>query len=163
MLTLAELLEHYHVVRQTLAPLRLTRWQITKLLAAQVWRDSGLLGRSILMTTIGFLLLVLVSRLTRPRSLRKLGIPYAAKSGSPWFRLDFKQVLEDTAAQSPASPFLLDAFGVEYVVFPSECFDEVKRLPESKASAFAFFRESFHGAWTGAGVQTPELGKYVYT
>jgi gliotoxin biosynthesis cytochrome P450 monooxygenase len=163
MLSVTELLEHYHVVRQTFAPLRLTRWQLTKLMAAQLWREASPLAKTVFVTIVTSLLLLVASLFRRRSSLQRLNLPRAVKSRRSGFGLtyDFRQVMEDTAKKYPDSPFLLTAFGVEYVIFPSVAFDEIKRLPVTQASAFAFFREVFHAPWTGAGVQTPDLGKYV--
>ena len=95
MITPAEILEHYQVVRQTFAPLRLSRWQLMQLVAAQLWREASSVAKTIAIATGVLLLLSIISRVTRPRSLRRLGIPPAVKAKSG--RLDFKQVLEDTA------------------------------------------------------------------
>ncbi|GJD05339.1 cytochrome P450 oxidoreductase GliF [Colletotrichum higginsianum] len=159
MITPAEILEHYQVIRQTFAPLRLSRWQLMRLLASQLWREASPVAKTVGVAAVLLLLVSIVAWMTRPPSLRRLGIPPAIKSKSG--RLDFKEVLEDTAKMRPDTPFYLNAFGTEYVVMPSKCFDEVKRLPEKNASGFAYFYQVFHGAWTGAGVQTPELGKTI--
>lgn len=66
-----------------------------------------------------------------------------------------------TILQYPKQSFLIRAFGVEYVVFPSSFFDEIKRLPEQQASALAFFRDSFHEPWSGIPRQSAELLKAV--
>ena len=50
---------------------------------------------------------------------------------------------------------------MEYVVFPSSYFDEIKKLPERQASTLAFFRDSFHEPWSGIPRQTVELIKTI--
>lgn len=120
MITLAEIIEHYQVVRQTFAPLRLSRWQLMKLLAAQVWREASSAAKTIIIATSVLLLLSIIARITRPRSLRRLGIPPAVKSKSG--RLNFKQILEDTAKrvrQARASAIsLLYAPGSDFAAGP---------------------------------------------
>ncbi|KAI6364244.1 heme binding [Pyricularia oryzae] len=160
MMTPTELITHYRIVQHSFAPLRLSWWETNRVIAVQIWRESSFFTR-ILIAFTGLCLLSIFSRLTRPRSLRRLGIPGAVQPRFSTWSLDFKKVLEDSAKKYPNSPFCLNAFGTEYAVLPSKCYDEVKRLPEHQASAFAFFREAFHGAWTGAGVQTPELGRTI--
>lgn len=56
---------------------------------------------------------------------------------------------------------MIRAFGVEYVVYSSSYFDEIKKLPEKQASALAFFRDSFNEPWSGIPRQTPELLKTI--
>lgn len=97
MLTPAQFLEHYHVIRQTFAPLRLTRWQLTKLVTAQLWRDVTPLARVLIVAVCLLLPIWLASQSLGPKSLRKLGIPLASKSKSR--KLDFKEVLEGSAAK----------------------------------------------------------------
>ncbi|KAI6355340.1 heme binding [Pyricularia grisea] len=160
MISPSELLEHYRVMRQPLAPLGLSWWETNRTILSQLWRESSISARILTLVT-GLCLLSILSRLARPRSLRRLGIPGAVQPRFTTWSLDFKKVLEDSAKKYPNSPFCLNAFGTEYVVLPSRCYDEVKRLPEHQASAFAFFKEAFHGSWTGAGVQTPELGRTI--
>ena len=46
---------------------------------------------------------------------------------------------------------------MEYVVFPSLYFDEIKKLPENQASALAFLGEFFNEPWSGIPRQTAEL------
>ena len=56
---------------------------------------------------------------------------------------------------------MIRAFGVEYVVFPSSYFDEIKKLPETQASTLAYFRDSFCEPWSGIPRQTVELIKTI--
>ncbi|KAK2051502.1 cytochrome P450 oxidoreductase GliF [Colletotrichum caudatum] len=159
MITPTEVLESYQVIRQTFAPLRLSRWQLIRLLVAQLCREASPVAKTVVVATALLVLVSIISWLTRPPSLRRLNIPPAVKSKSG--KMDFEEVLEETAKKYPDSPFYLNAFGTEYVVMPSKCFDEVKRLSEKTASAFAYFYQEFYGSWTGAAVQTPELGKTI--
>ncbi|KAL8840021.1 MAG: hypothetical protein Q9170_001505 [Blastenia crenularia] len=76
-------------------------------------------------------------------------------------RLTRLQLTRLFLAQYPEQPFLIRAFGVEYAVFPSMYFDEIKKLPERQASALAFFRDSFHEPWSGIPRQSAELLKAV--
>lgn len=47
------------------------------------------------------------------------------------------------------------------VVFPSSCFNEIKRLPAHTASAKAFFNTTNYGHWSHVGEESPELIKSV--
>lgn len=50
---------------------------------------------------------------------------------------------------------------MEYVVFPSLYFDEIRKLPEGKASSLLFARDSFYVPWSGIPRQTAELLKTI--
>ena len=56
---------------------------------------------------------------------------------------------------------MIRAFGVEYVVYPSSYFDEIKKLPEIQASTLAYFRDTFCEPWSGIPRQTVELIKTI--
>lgn len=47
------------------------------------------------------------------------------------------------------------------VIFPSSCFNEIKRLPGHTASAKAFFNTTNYGNWSHVGEESPELIKSV--
>ncbi|KAK5633752.1 hypothetical protein RRF57_009467 [Xylaria bambusicola] len=152
--------ESYLVITQTFAGLRLSRWQLTRLLAAQIWRELSPIAALIVVLLIVVLPLWVLSMFFRRKSLQKLGIPLLGKSKGR--KMDFLQMMEDAAKKYPNNVCLIRAFGTEYVVFPSKHFDEVKRLPEAKASAQAFMREAFHEAWSGIPRHSSELTKAVF-
>ncbi|KAL8704425.1 MAG: hypothetical protein Q9201_002416 [Fulgogasparrea decipioides] len=138
-----------------MAPIRLSRWQLTKLLLGQFWRDAGFFTRIMSVVLVATVSAMVLDRLIRPESLERLGIPVGGSSKGT--KMDFQTVLEDCKSKYPKQPFLIRAFGVEYVVFPSSYFDEIKKLPEQQASALAFFRDSFHESWSGIPRQSAEL------
>lgn len=89
---LESLLEQYRIMRQAFAPLRLSRWQLTKLFAAQVDRDHPVAAKIGLVLFLSLVFWV-VSSLTRPRRLEKeLGLPVI--SGSRTLEKDFAAVVE---------------------------------------------------------------------
>ncbi|KAL8754896.1 MAG: hypothetical protein Q9184_004964 [Pyrenodesmia sp. 2 TL-2023] len=153
------LVENVGIVRKPLAPVRLSRWQLTRLLLAQFWRDRGAVAKIMWVLLIGLILAVLLNRLVRPRTLDALGIPLGGSSTRT--KVNFQTMLEACKSKYPKQPFLIRAFGIEYVVFPSSYFDEIKKLPEQQASALAFFRDSFHEPWSGIPRQSAELLKAV--
>lgn len=95
MITIAKLLEAYQVVQQTFAPLRLSRWQLMKLFATQIWREASFAAKIITVAVCLIPLLMIIARILRPRSLKRLGIHPAVKSKPG--RMSFKDVLEETA------------------------------------------------------------------
>lgn len=97
MITYEELIEHYNVIRIGFAGMRLTRWQLTKLLAAQIWRELPEYMRLLISLSILLFPILLLSWALRPKSLRKLGIPLAAKS--KWMSFDFAEVFQRSAEQ----------------------------------------------------------------
>ncbi|KAL7941103.1 cytochrome P450 [Trichoderma barbatum] len=70
-------------------------------------------------------------------------------------------MLEDAAIKYPNRPFRINAFGTDYVVYPSKQFDEIKRLPESQVSSLEYLREAFHATWSGIPLHSEEMMKAV--
>lgn len=92
----ARLHESYLVIRQSVAGIRLSRWQFMRLLAAQMWRGLPPGTATVLVATAVLVLAWAASRLfLHPRgpSLESLGIPLVAQSrvGKP----DFRQMMQD--------------------------------------------------------------------
>lgn len=88
--------ENYLVIKQTFAGLRLTKWQIARLIVAQILRDTSprmLIGISIALA----LFFIWVTRMVffPSRSLKRLGIPLVGKSKGN--KMDFRKMLEDAA------------------------------------------------------------------
>ncbi|UKZ45852.1 hypothetical protein TrVGV298_000045 [Trichoderma virens] len=75
--------------------------------------------------------------------------------------MDFRKMLEDAAIKYPNRPFRINAFGTDYVVYPSKQFDEIKRLPESQVSSLEYLREAFHATWSGIPRHSEEMMKAV--
>lgn len=132
--------EQFSIMQQALAPLNLTKWQIARLLAAQVYRDTSPLARLALIFTVGgLLLIVLDSVVLQPYvfSLRRLGVP-KLKPSKGEHAFDYKPMLEEAAEKHPHSPWFFGYSGFELVVFPSAYVDEVRRLPARTASLVDF-------------------------
>jgi hypothetical protein len=89
---LEELIEQWQIMRQAFAPMRLSRWQLAKLFAAQVHRDNPVAAKvAVLIFVVG--LFWTISVLTRPRRLDKeLGLPLIG--GSRTLKNDFAAVVE---------------------------------------------------------------------
>ncbi|KAI9771200.1 MAG: hypothetical protein M1839_002859 [Geoglossum umbratile] len=134
MMNFDDAFESFLIIRQSLKPLRLTKWQLSKLFIAQVYRQ------------------------TSPSVLLPACIIVSLLCYSLWqHRLDFQQIVEEGARKYPDSPYIIKTQGLPYVVFPSSSFDEVKRLPSSVASAQEFFIKIYSGTWTTAGEETTAL------
>ena len=59
----------------------------------------------------------------------------------------------------PNAPYKIKSGGIEMVVYPATIWDEVKRLPDTIASAQDFFYASIHGSWTHVGTDPIRFGK----
>jgi hypothetical protein len=154
-----DILEQISIIRQTLAPLRLTRWEMFQLMVASIFRD---LSRSaIVLLGCGILAIVYLAWRTwkRPSEIDRLGLPVLG--GSRQHRRDFKQIVEEGKRRYPDSPYIVKTQGVPYIVFPSSMFDEIKRLPEHIASAQDFFMKTYFGQYTLAGSESPALLKTI--
>ncbi|MCJ1261275.1 hypothetical protein MMC22_001139 [Lobaria immixta] len=154
-----DLFEQFTIIRQSLAPLRLTKWQMTKSMVAHLVRQLSTLG--MILTAVGALIvgMFLWNFFTRPKSLEQLKLPIVG--GSYQHKLDFQQTLDEGATKYPDTPYIIKTQGLSYVVYPSALFEEVKRLPSHVASAQDFFNKVYFGAWTTAGKETPVLLKTI--
>lgn len=66
-----------------------------------------------------------------------------------------------TFIKYPTSPYIVHSSGLEIIVFPSSLFDEIKRLPESVASAKDFFYQAIYGNWTHVGEESSAMFKTI--
>ncbi|SPO07542.1 uncharacterized protein DNG_10236 [Cephalotrichum gorgonifer] len=132
--------EQFVVMQQALAPLNLTKWQIARLLAGQVYRDTPPLARFAFIFFVGvFLLIALDSVILQPYifSLRRRGVPKLTPSNGK-HAFDYKPMLLEAAEKYPHSPWFFGYSGFELVVFPSAYVDEIRRLPARTASLVDF-------------------------
>ena len=84
--------ENLGIIRSTIAPIRLSRWQLTRLFLAQIWRDASFVTRVLMVVVILTISTILLDRLLRPQSLEALGIPVGGSSKG--MKMDFQQMLE---------------------------------------------------------------------
>ncbi|KAK4035034.1 cytochrome P450 [Parachaetomium inaequale] len=143
------LVEQFQVMQQALAPLNLTKWQLARLLAAQVWRDtSPLLRTTLLVIFIGSLILAIDAYIIQPYflSLRRLGVP-ELKPTNGRHAFDYKPMLEEAAQKYPDRPWFFTYSGFELVVLPSAYVDEVRRLAARTASLVDFLTTVQFGGW----------------
>ncbi|PVH78949.1 cytochrome P450 [Cadophora sp. DSE1049] len=143
------LLEQFTVMQAALAPLNLTRWQLVRLLGAQIWRDTSPTIRTGLIVLVsGVLILTLDAVILHPYvySLRRLGIPKLSPSKGK-HAFDYKPMLDEAARKYPDRPWLFAYSGFEFVVFPSAYVEEVRRLPARKASLVDFLTTVQFGGW----------------
>ncbi|CAG8960280.1 hypothetical protein HYFRA_00012800 [Hymenoscyphus fraxineus] len=153
-----DILEQFTIIRQSLAPLRLSRWQMFKFMIAHVYRETGPV--TIFLLSSGLMLLITyTSKAIMARKEMELAIPVLG--GSKQHKLDFKQLVEEGRRLYPDTPYIVKTQGLPYVVFPTSSFDEIKRLPEHIASAQDFFLKTYFGHFTTAGTETPAVLKAV--
>lgn len=88
---LEDVMEQWQIMRQALAPLRLTRWQMTKMFAAQFNRDLPVISKLVVVLAVVAALWV-VSVMTRPKTLN-LGLPVLG--GSRTLKHDFLQIIQE--------------------------------------------------------------------
>ena len=89
--------ENIGIIGATIAPIRLSRWQLTKLFLAQIWRDAGLFMRTVSVLLVVTIFAMMLDRLIRPKSLETLGIPVGGSSKGT--KMNFQQMLEDSKAK----------------------------------------------------------------
>ncbi|PYH42431.1 cytochrome P450 [Aspergillus saccharolyticus JOP 1030-1] len=154
-----DIIEQFTIIRQTLAPLQLSRWQLFKLMIASILRSMSTV--SLVVSGVTALIpILLVWKFWRGQNeLENLGIPLVG--GSKQHQKDFKQLVEEGHYRYPHTPYRIKTQGLQYVVFPPESFDEIKKLPPHIASAQDFFVKTYFGQYTTAGTETPALLKAI--
>ncbi|KAK0613998.1 cytochrome P450 [Immersiella caudata] len=141
--------EQFQVMHEALAPLNLTKWQITRLLFAQIWRDtSPLLRTTLLVLVVGGFVLAVDAFIVQPYflSLRRIGVP-ELKPVNGRHAFDYKPMLDEAAKKYPNLPWFFSYSGFELVVFPSGYVDEVRRLTAKTASLVDFLTTVQFGGW----------------
>lgn len=88
----SRIVENIGIIRTALAPIRLSRWQLTKLFLAQIWRDAGLWTRILSVLLIVTVSAMILDRLIGATSLEALGIPIGGSSKGT--KVNFQQMLE---------------------------------------------------------------------
>jgi hypothetical protein len=88
-----DIIESIRIIRATLAPLRLTRWQMFKYMVASLFR--GMHTFSVILLALGsFVFLAFLLTWVKGRDpIEKVGIPVVG--GSKQHKLDFKQAVEE--------------------------------------------------------------------
>ncbi|KAI9147226.1 Cytochrome P450 monooxygenase CYP1 [Paramyrothecium foliicola] len=165
--------EQYSVMRGAMSTLRLSRWELAALTLRKFvfdvksvlldpessWQELSPRNRILLIGLILLAAVLAVDRTrARARSLKRLGLPVLKppKGVSSW---DYKAMLDAGARLYPDRPYIISYAGYEYVVYPSSSFDEVKRLPPSKASAVQWFTEVMFQGWRFVGRDSSSLHK----
>ncbi|KAK3375572.1 cytochrome P450 [Lasiosphaeria ovina] len=165
--------EQYAAMQSAIGPLRLSKTDLLGLVLRKTWHDFTLLlsdlrdggWRSVpLITPLLGAVLVLVIITTRPKtappSPRQLGIP-VLKVPKGLHRWDYQRLLQEGARQHPGAPYVITYSGYEYVVFPSSCFDEVKRLPVAAASMVEWYTHVFFQGWRFLGTDKSAVHKTI--
>ena len=97
-----DIFESILIIRQSLKPLRLTRWQLAKLLVAQVCRQTSPSVLLLASTTVLLLGYFLWAFLFSRKVEDHLGLPVVGGSGQHKF--DFQQVVEEGARKVSGCP-----------------------------------------------------------
>lgn len=158
--------EQYQVMQGALAPLNLTKWQIFKLFSQHVWRESSPVIRIVSVGIPSLLILLgLFFFFLEPYfySLRRLGLPLHSMKprGKGQGDYDYRRLLVEGASKYPNQPYLTSYAGDEFVVFPSSFFDEVKRLPQHKASMAQYMNTKAFRGFNFLGTHGPSMTKTI--
>ncbi|KAL0941608.1 cytochrome p450 oxidoreductase [Colletotrichum truncatum] len=150
------IVEPFLVLRQSLAPLKLSRWQMMKIFAKTL--VFGSLPWGVFLVTVTSVILLYVFRaifggkqVQMPQEL-----PVLKRNDS-----HYENIVKEGREKYPNEPFLAVNKRHSFVIFPRQCFDELKRLPERTASAKGFFHAANYGDWSLIGTETPALLKSI--
>lgn len=169
----AALREQYMVIREVMAPLRLTRWELVQLSLRKAHRDQTIwwselvrnfsrisdskpfsISATVIVMLVGVYMLDRV--MSYSTSLSRRGIPILKRPRGV-HRWDYEAIVASGARQYPNTPFIITYSGYEYVVYPASCFNEVKRLNADTASTLEYFTHVFFQGWRHLGKDTSVL------
>ncbi|KID72759.1 Cytochrome P450 monooxygenase ccsD [Metarhizium brunneum] len=153
-----KIVEPFLVLRQSVAPLKLSRWQFTKLMVRSAL--DGLPDGSVFLLLYLFAALLIIIAVRLRNSNKGVHAPpgLAVVRRNHAHYLD---IIKEGRELYPGQPFLAVNNRHSFVIFPPQCFDEIKRLPEHTASAKGFFHATNYGHWSHIGTETPQLIKSV--
>ncbi|KAF9886946.1 hypothetical protein FE257_010687 [Aspergillus nanangensis] len=150
----SNIIEPYQVLRQSLEPLRLTRWQMTRLIARSMAREVSPGFTLCLAVTLVLTVLFFATREKQPSYPRDLPVI----KRNDW---DFEKIIVEGREKYPDQPYLAVNRRHSFVIYSPKFFDEIKRIPEHTASAKDFFHAMNAGDWTYVGQETPALLKMI--
>jgi hypothetical protein len=170
---LAKLHEQYSVMHNAMSPLRLSKKEMAFLTIRefkhdmrllfgdpkQSWQELSSITRICILLFVVLLISIAVDKIRAyRRSLRRLGLP-VLKVPRGVHRWNYECLMKLGSRLYPDTPYIMSYAGYEYVVYPSFCFDEVKRLTPSKASAVDWFTEVMFQGWQFLGRDSSALHK----
>ncbi|KAI0013580.1 cytochrome P450 [Xylariaceae sp. FL0662B] len=118
-------------------------------------------ARYTVLAGIIILVAIVVDQITAKRSsLRKLGLPLVT-SPKGVKKFDYKSILDEGKRKYPGLPYLISYSGFELVVFPNASWDEIKRVPVTKASTLEYFTCTFFQGWRFLGSDTSAVHKSI--
>ncbi|KAI0477879.1 cytochrome P450 [Xylariaceae sp. FL0804] len=165
---LVMLREQYAAAADAMAPVRRSNTELLGFTLRKIQHDAILaMSDSSPLTryisyALGVLALVVVADLvqSRRKSLQRLGLP-VVRPPKGVHQFDYKAILDEGARRHPDSPYLINYSGFESVVFPHSMWNEIKRVPPSKASAMYYFTHVLLGGWRLLGTDTSAIHKSI--
>ncbi|KAL8727211.1 MAG: hypothetical protein Q9166_006175 [cf. Caloplaca sp. 2 TL-2023] len=130
--------ENISIMRTTLAPIRLSRWQFTKLAMAQLWRDAGPFSRAIAIVLVITVTAMILDRWIRPKSLEALGIPIGGSS-KVFPSSFFEEIKILPEQQASALAFFRDSFHEPWSGIPRQSAELLKTVSVDLARAIPAF------------------------
>lgn len=164
----ATLREQFTAMQQAMAPVRLNKTDLFWLSLRKARHDIALMlsdpspkATYTVFAGVALLIALLVDQIrARQSSLQRLGMPLVkAPKGSKKF--DYKAILDTGAVSYPGQPFIVSYSGFELAVFPNSRWDEIKRLPVTKASTLEYFTHAFFQGWRFLGSDTSAVHKTI--
>lgn len=167
--------EQYAAVRDAVAPVRLTKSELFFLSLRKLRHDLlGLFDMkrnrqemppasmyAVIAVILGLTIAFVIDKIYQKRSsLRRIGLPVLQRpKGAHVY--DYKAILDEGARKYPNSPYIITYSGFEYVVFPESSWDEIKRIPVTKASTLEWFTHVFFQGWRLLGSDTSAIHKAI--
>ncbi|KAK2003781.1 cytochrome P450 oxidoreductase GliF [Colletotrichum falcatum] len=151
----SKLIEPYLVLTQSLAPLRLSRWHIFKLLVRNAIQS---IPRIFMIGILAVLILYGLSRMIWGRRQQEIdhGLPIVKRND-----YHFDDIIAEGKKLYPNQPFMAINKRYRFVIYPTSSWDEFKRIPEQTASVMSFQHVCNSGDWSLVGGETHELVKTI--
>ncbi|KAM7200669.1 Cytochrome P450 [Naviculisporaceae sp. PSN 640] len=163
--------EQYLAMQSAIGPLRLSKYDLLYLSLRKGWHDLRLLlsdlveyfntlsanQTKILLITLPVLVLLTCYFFQSPSNVSRLGLP-VVKLGRDY---NYPALLAQAAKDHPDTPYIIKSSGYDYIVFPSSCFDEIKRLPITTASMVEWYTHVFFQGWRFLGSDKSNLHKTI--
>jgi hypothetical protein len=151
---LATVAEQYEAMQSAIGPLRVSWTDLLVLFlrrtrhnTAQSWVELGLVAKTAILATLVLVFVAVIDRIqSRSSVLLRQGIP-VLKVPKGINRWNHEAVLKEGARQHPNSPYIIREAGLEYVVYPASCFEEVKRLSTSQVSLVEWHHSTVFTGW----------------
>ncbi|KAM7212885.1 Ent-kaurene oxidase [Rhypophila decipiens] len=170
--------EQYMAMKSAIGPLRVSWPELFILFLRrtmyninQIWLESAIFPKVLAITATIVVLAILWDWLVQLpvfSTLQRRGIPLLRLPKHPILSLEkwnYEALMKEGVQQFPRrdTPYIIRSTGLEFVIFPSACFDELKRLPHTQASLVEWQHTTAFTGWRLFGIDQSPMYKMIST